>query len=474
MDNSDFLNNDTEETITFESMEDDELTRDWPLRIKVTHSGLSPAQRQSYGSSLLDSVTVVVQPIDTVAHVKHTILQAIVNEDENDDQPSKLSLKQLYIRLICKGRLLAPDVQPLKDFNFVKPNDCVHAIVVHPSAQSQQTQSSRSTRYPTSSRHANSNIPARISARGGVQAAIQQGNLHAVSQRALRSAGIDARGNAVRPANNNNNDDDDSSSSSHEGDIEQSSPTRHQSRRRQLRGFDRLRHAGLRRGEIAALRTYFSGHVDRFIAQQEQQSTENNIQQTNDALLQRQLHEEAWMFSQGPTSELRLNLPANVWQLFGNNRQSNNDGNGNSIAIPTGEALDNNPWVAELRRTAANSNNATNNSNNTNSRTVGNDRDFLCGFLLGFFVGFFMLVWVWMPTVPHKQKLGILTGITVQLALNLLSPPPPSEEDEALRHDQSIPNAYRDILLQSHGEGIVGGSESLAPNGLMDDAVVLG
>jgi hypothetical protein len=33
-----------------------------------------------------------------------------------------------------------------------------------------------------------------------------------------------------------------------------------------------------------------------------------------------------------------------------------------------------------------------------------------------FFVGFIMLVWVWMPTVPHKQKLGILTGISFQLA----------------------------------------------------------
>jgi hypothetical protein len=31
-----------------------------------------------------------------------------------------------------------------------------------------------------------------------------------------------------------------------------------------------------------------------------------------------------------------------------------------------------------------------------------------------------MLVWVWMPTVPHKQKLGILTGISLQLALSLL------------------------------------------------------
>lgn len=52
--------------------------------------------------------------------------------------------------------------------------------------------------------------------------------------------------------------------------------------------------------------------------------------------------------------------------------------------------------------------------------SIGTDRDFMWGFLLGFFVGFLMLVWVWMPSVPHKQKLGILTGISLQLALSLL------------------------------------------------------
>ena len=61
--------------------------------------------------------------------------------------------------------------------------------------------------------------------------------------------------------------------------------------------------------------------------------------------------------------------------------------------------------------------------------TVGSDRDFMWGFLLGFFVGFLMLVWVWMPSVPHKQKLGILTGISLQLALSLLRA---KEDDETL------------------------------------------
>ena len=54
--------------------------------------------------------------------------------------------------------------------------------------------------------------------------------------------------------------------------------------------------------------------------------------------------------------------------------------------------------------------------------TVGTDRDFLWGLFLGFLVGFLMLVWVWLPTVPHKQKLGILTGICFQLLLNMMHP----------------------------------------------------
>mmetsp|Transcript_11650 Transcript_11650/g.16635 ORF Transcript_11650/g.16635 Transcript_11650/m.16635 type:complete len:101 (-) Transcript_11650:3371-3673(-) len=100
------------------------------------------------------------------------------------------------------------------------------------------------------------------------------------------------------------------------------------------------------------------------------------------------MHEDAWMASQGPTSEFRLNLNQN------------------------------NPLLRmELFRTS-----------------IGSDRDFLWGFLLGFCVGFLMLVWVWMPTVPHKQKLGILTGISLQLALALLK----KNDDENSNFEDSV------------------------------------
>ena len=52
--------------------------------------------------------------------------------------------------------------------------------------------------------------------------------------------------------------------------------------------------------------------------------------------------------------------------------------------------------------------------------SAGTEKDLIWGFLLGFFVGFIMLFWVWMPSVPHRQKIGIILGISVQLGLNLL------------------------------------------------------
>ena len=55
-----------------------------------------------------------------------------------------------------------------------------------------------------------------------------------------------------------------------------------------------------------------------------------------------------------------------------------------------------------------------------NGNNVGTERDFAWGFTLGFFIGFVMMFFVWMPTVPHKQKLGILCGLSLKIALGML------------------------------------------------------
>lgn len=156
---------------------------------------------------------------------------------------------------------------------------------------------------------------------------------------------------------------------------------------RERRGFDRLRGAGMSRQEITAIRSYFNRHVERYIQSLQQQQQQQNSQEAPPAALhldepdlsrRRLLVEEEWMQTQGATSEFRLNLNQNT-----------------------------------LRRYAQ----LTANMPRGGTEPRGNDRDFLWGFCLGFFVGVIGLVWVWMPTISHKQKLGILTGICFQILL---------------------------------------------------------
>eukprot|EP00522_Entomoneis_paludosa_P018353 CAMPEP_0172451892 /NCGR_PEP_ID=MMETSP1065-20121228/9727_1 /TAXON_ID=265537 /ORGANISM="Amphiprora paludosa, Strain CCMP125" /LENGTH=479 /DNA_ID=CAMNT_0013203863 /DNA_START=395 /DNA_END=1834 /DNA_ORIENTATION=- len=401
----------------------------WPLRIKSTRD-----------------VLIRVRPCDTVGQMKEAVLQALGEDSTHDAKSNKKdSPERRYVRLVCKGRLLAPDNTSLKDLKFVQPNDVVHAVLT---AAPQQR-------------------------KAGVQAAIQQGDYQNLSRRALRSAGINAMGMAVRRnPTEQEQDDDESSSSGEENDVENANNRRGRARptTRQQRGFERLRLAGLSRGEISAIRAYFSRQVDQFVEANPELMQEFNSEA--DVLVRRQMQEEAWMFSQGPTSEFRLNLPAATFSgAAGLSLFANPSNNGDSNPGET-DANNINPWVTELRATAASNGLSTNITNenvtewppsrsnaNGNSTQVGNDRDFLAGFMLGFFVGFLMLVWVWMPTVPHKQKLGILTGITVQLALNTLRPQP-NENDNPLDVDSDglhgIPNAYYKL-----------GQD-------MDDAVVLG
>lgn len=95
------------------------------------------------------------------------------------------------------------------------------------------------------------------------------------------------------------------------------------------------------------------------------------------------------MALQGPTSEFRLNLNQSTLLRFTNGTLNGPSGmGGRGFRVP--------------------------------ARTMGTQRDFYWGFLLGFFVGFGMLIWVWVPSIPHKQKLGIMTGITMALALEIL------------------------------------------------------
>eukprot|EP00978_Attheya_sp_CCMP212_P024277 scaffold76031_cov56-Attheya_sp.AAC.2 len=107
------------------------------------------------------------------------------------------------------------------------------------------------------------------------------------------------------------------------------------------------------------------------------------------------------MTAQGPNSEFRLNLNAsNPLLLHAHHRSLLFSSSGGT--------------------TTGTNNGATTGAHASTTPIMGTDRDFMWGFILGFFVGFVMLFWVWIPTVPHKQKMGILTGICFQLALGAM------------------------------------------------------
>ena len=302
-----------------------------------------------------------------------------------------------YLRLICKGRLLAPDSAALQEFS-VENGDVLHAVLAAAGVRGgQQAALSRASVVHTHSSSGGSRS-------SGTGASNNNNNSNnTTSQRRHRGTIVGPGGRVSRVQHHGNGDDDDSSSEDEEtGNATNNSSSNSNSNSngqpsRTRMGFDRLRGSGLSRSEITAIRAYFSRHVDRMVAQTNNpRTTATDHSDEPDLQRRRWLQEEDWMALQGPSSEFRLNLNSNTVLRF-------------PSMGGMGMGADQGGVGSGLLRSS-----------------VGTDRDFLWGFLLGFFVGFVMLVWVWMPTVPHKQKLGILTGISFQLALNVLR----QQEDE--------------------------------------------
>ena len=175
--------------------------------------------------------------------------------------------------------------------------------------------------------------------------------------------------------------------------------------------------SGLSRSEIRALRGYFSEQVDSYMQRRRRLQNSENVEQGNDdgsnagndsddnvnpstgeEQLTRQGRtqmEDEWMRTQGPNSEFRLNLNRNNPLLASRMIRRNRLGASDDplVSMTTG-------------------------NHNT---SLGTDRDFIWGFILGYLIGFTMICFMWLPTVPYKQKLGILTGICFQITLNLLN-----------------------------------------------------
>lgn len=327
-------------------------------------------QESSSNSNHKHSITVSPAR-DTVAALKNKVVAAC-RSSSNNSGGTDINSSNYYVRLIAAGRLLAPDQAVLQQF-CLHDDQAIHAVITTPHHGGKK----------------------------GAQAFLQQGIGQSLSRRALRATGVNEAGWVVNQTGeeeeNDENDDEDEDDGILLMESETTIPDLESGQRRRIPlGFDRLRATvGLGRADIMAFRIYFNSQIDRWLQQQPPNSNVMHIEE-RDVLRRRRLQEEEWMAVQGPTSEFRLNL----------NLHANN-----SLRLPIGN--ENNNEVL-LRSNM--------------SSSVGTDRDFLWGFflgffvssLLGYFVGFLVLVLIWLPTVPHKQKLGILTGYSFHLALGML------------------------------------------------------
>ena len=355
---------------------------------------------------------ITVRSTDTVAVVKQAVLKSLHIADS-----------QRYVRLILKGRLLAPDARPLGEFN-VQTGDVVHAVLAA------EGQRGGAQALLASAAAASAMVPDGL---GGLHQRLLSSNNHTtttttgsgngnrpahhrLTRALLRGAGVTPTGLAMRWNHGPLDDPED--------DSETSSLEEGQERL----GFDRLRTPPstsnnnhhhdpnaprLSRAEVTAIRAYFSRHVDRWM-RHHPDAAQQAMAGEADLVRRRLLLEDAWMQAQGPTSEFRLNLagtltpPAAAAASMRAVPWGNHPLSWRMAAGGQPPLLMNPPSL--MMMTAA----------TNHAAVIGTDRDFLWGFLFGFFVGFIMLLWVWMPTVPHKQKLGILTGISFQLALSML------------------------------------------------------
>ena len=151
------------------------------------------------------------------------------------------------------------------------------------------------------------------------------------------------------------------------------------------RGFDSLRAiTSLTQEDITALREYFSPEVSAHV------TTSSSQRREGESAVEFQMRmEEEWMSRQGPGTDFQINVNSQALAA--------------STRSPFGDLE-----MGAFRR-------ADFTTGGEVPQVMGPPRDFFLGFFLGFVIGFFALLWVWMPYTTHRKKIGILTGITIQI-----------------------------------------------------------
>jgi len=174
---------------------------------------------QNSNGSNNNDLTITIPSSCTVHQLKEEIRSSCFNSNNSNSSDSNDKKyiedappisKDRYLRLICSGRLLAPDSTNISEFKCIKEGTVIHAILAAPGIKGgQQAALSRDSTFNSI-----------IGGNGGVSRRNR-------FQREHRGIGIGSNGLIIPRSGNSDEDDDDD-----EGDIEEG---------RQRLGFDRLR-----------------------------------------------------------------------------------------------------------------------------------------------------------------------------------------------------------------------------------------
>ena len=168
------------------------------------------------------------------------------------------------------------------------------------------------------------------------------------------------------------------------------------------RGFDRLRDRGLSREQVESLRVYFSPQVAQFAAALPDAPV-------GERRLSIAAAEEQWMAVQGDASEFGLNTRR------ARDRAGDDDDDDDDELLGRAELL-----RLERGGAGADALGGALGLQQLGDVELGAPREFVWGFVMGFVLGFIMLFWLWERSVSHRQKMGILTGVTAQLSMKFV------------------------------------------------------
>jgi hypothetical protein len=184
----------------------------------------------------------------------------------------------------------------------------------------------------------------------------------------------------------------------------------------EFRGLDQLCYAGMSADEVQAIRATFRPSIDEHAAQQ---GAEREESETSTAYRFRL--EELWMEAQGPHSEFMLNLPqsATRYRMIRTLRQLGiNPGRhftDSAGGLETSQSL-----IYEMMRRNNTTSQTSSHYDDDEDAGVGTNRDLMWGVIMGFFLGFIALLCVWDRNIPHKQKIGLLIGVMLQMMVGMI------------------------------------------------------